>query len=358
LHAILLQCAIALATLATVELFLRTVDLRYLSDTARPGDRDTFRFDPELGWSPIPNSSANILGSHRFHVSHNSLGIRDIEQRPDGRPTILFVGDSFTWGFDAEADERFSELLRRSMPERRIVNAGVNSFGTDQQLLFMQRLWNDVQPNVVVLMFCVDNDRADNTSNVRNDGMFKPYFLRGDDGEWQMRGAPVPPPRRWYFKEYWLPRHVWLARLAVSAYIAIAHPRLTVPDPTDFLIRTMREYVEKQGATFMVAINRRDEQLEAFLKAQAIPFTSLHEAERFPYNGAHWTPEGHGLVAARLQRLLFDVGVASPTDRRLDQRDDLNRQMHPLILNLRRPWDWATMDDYLKPLQHLAIPAP
>jgi hypothetical protein len=32
------------------------------------------------------------------------------------------------------------------------------------------------QPDVVVLMVCVDNDRKDNQANLRYDGAYKPYF--------------------------------------------------------------------------------------------------------------------------------------------------------------------------------------
>ena len=44
----------------------------------------------------------------------------------------MFVGDSFVWGYDVEASERFTELLRDEFPGIRIVNAGVNAYGTDQ----------------------------------------------------------------------------------------------------------------------------------------------------------------------------------------------------------------------------------
>src|SRR5438067_11213655 len=92
-------------------------------------------------------------------------------------PTNLIVEDTFVWGNDDEAEERFTERLRAMMPGHRIVNAGVNAYGTDQELLWLKRLWNDITPNVVVLMFCTDNDRKDNSSNTRYDVHYKPYFV-------------------------------------------------------------------------------------------------------------------------------------------------------------------------------------
>jgi hypothetical protein len=314
LRGLLIYSVIGFVTLAAIEVILRVADIRYLRDAARPGDDLSFRFDAQLGWAAIPNSAATIVGSRPFHVTHNSLGIRDIEPGPPRQPTILFVGDSFAWGYDAEADQMFSHLLRQRMPRHRIVNSAIPAWGTDQELMFLQRLWNDVQPNVVVLMYCVDNDRLDNTTNVRNDGMYKPYYQRADDGQWQLRGYPLPVWRRMYFNDYWLPRNLWLARLTVSAYLAVRHPRIYVPDPTEYLVGAMRDYVEARGAKFLVGINQREPQLEAFLAAQRIPVALLDDAERFTSHGNHWTSEGHELVATRLQELFSRTGVVSPQD--------------------------------------------
>jgi hypothetical protein len=38
----------------------------------------------------------------------------------------------------------------------------------------------------VVLTFCVDNDRDDNTSSYRYRKYHKPYFVRAGEGEWQV----------------------------------------------------------------------------------------------------------------------------------------------------------------------------
>ena len=39
----------------------------------------TYQYDPELGWAPVPNSSAVITNARTIHAQHNSLGLRDIE---------------------------------------------------------------------------------------------------------------------------------------------------------------------------------------------------------------------------------------------------------------------------------------
>ena len=102
---------VTLATLAAIEVMLRVADLRILREGASERSL-TYRYDAELGWAPIPNSSSAVTTARTIHARHNSLGFRDIEFKRDDRPTMLFVGDSFVWGVDAEADERFTDLLR------------------------------------------------------------------------------------------------------------------------------------------------------------------------------------------------------------------------------------------------------
>src|SRR4051812_47921106 len=107
--------AIAIMTLAALEIVLRVADFRELREGVNERSL-SYLYDAELGWFPPPNSSSIVANARTIHVQHNSLGLRDIEFAGDARPTILFLGDSFVWGLDAEADERFSNLLRKRIP--------------------------------------------------------------------------------------------------------------------------------------------------------------------------------------------------------------------------------------------------
>jgi hypothetical protein len=304
-RAVSLQLAIIVATLAVCEIVLRVIDLRYLR-AHRVGSDRVYNYDAELGWVPIANSSLTFTGIRTINVRHNSLGLRDIEHDTTPKPTVAFVGDSFVWGYDAEADERFTEALRAKMPEHRIVNAGVTAYGTDQEYLLLKRLWSRIKPNVVVLMVCVDNDRKDNRTNSRQDGPYKPYYAL-PPGEF--RGQPVPWSRHLYFADNWLARHSWVMRVAVSAYVLIANPVVTVPDPTERLIGMMREFVESHGARFLVGLQYREPALEAMLAAQKIPYVSFDGAEHYFGDGDHWTPKGHVEVANRLMTLFAENAV-------------------------------------------------
>jgi hypothetical protein len=300
---------ITLVTLVALEGLLRLVSPRMLRDSLSERSL-TYQYDPELGWAPVPNSSADVTNVRKVHAQHNSLGLRDIEFVRDGRPAMLFIGDSFVWGLDAEANERFTDLLRGRIPGYNIVNAGVSGYGTDQEYLLLQRLWPDIQPKVVVLVFCTENDHFDNSTSVRYESYQKPYFATAADGTLVLKGQPVPKSRQVYVKENWLVRHSLLARVVVYNFVDLVHPAVDVPDPSDRLVSKIRDFVEAHGAKLIVGVQTRDDKLVAHLQAERIPFVGFDGAEAYPDpSGAHWTPNGQRLVADRLFGLLSENGL-------------------------------------------------
>jgi hypothetical protein len=293
------------ATLAALEIFLRIADFRELREGVSERSL-SYRYDAELGWAPIPNSASIATNARTVQVRHNSLGLRDEEFIPDARPTILFLGDSFVWGLDAESSERFSELLKPRIASHRILAAGVSGYGTDQEYLLLQRLWSQVKPAIVVLIFCTQNDRADNSTNIRYEGYHKPYFATAPDGSLELKGQPVPLSRLQYIREVWWVRHSWLARLANAVYLKIRYPKLDVPDPTERLVDEIARFVTVSGAKLLVGIQSTDDALMRHLRDRRISFVSFDGAPSYTGNseGGHWTPEGHKVVADRLLGLL------------------------------------------------------
>jgi hypothetical protein len=301
---------VTVLTLAALEVLLRVADFRELREGVSERSL-SYQYDAELGWMPIPGSNSVVTNARTIHAQHNSLGLRDEEFTLDAKPTIMFVGDSFVWGLDAEADERFTELLKPRIPDYKILAAGVSGFGTDQEYLLLKRLWPRVKPAVVVLIFCTQNDRDDNRSNIRYEGYQKPYFTTASDGSLLLHGQPVPKSRLQYIKEDWWVRHSWLARLVNAVYLKLHYPKLDVPDPTERLVDKMREFVEANGAKFLVGLQSTDAALVGHLQASRIPFVTFDGAAFYPdfYVGGHWTPDGHKLVADRLFSLLSESHV-------------------------------------------------
>jgi len=122
-----ISLGMALLTLAALEVVLRVADFRMLREGTTERSL-SYRYDPELGWAALPNSDSVASNVRTVHVHHNSLGLRDSEFSLDGRPTMLFLGDSFVWGLDAEPDERFTELLKPRVAGYKILSAGVSAF--------------------------------------------------------------------------------------------------------------------------------------------------------------------------------------------------------------------------------------
>jgi hypothetical protein len=302
-RAVAFQVCLALVTLAGIELFLRVADFRDVR-LIPEAFKLPYQHDPELGWAPIPNK---VTPSG---VRLNSLGLRDIELAPGAEPTILFVGDSFVYGLGVQAEDRFTDRLRRQLPGTRIVNAGVAAYGTDQEFLLLKRLWSRIEPNVVVLVVCVDNDHDDNSSNSRHGHTLKPY-LAEVDGEWQFRGLPIPRGHQYYFYNNWFAQHSALARLAIVAYTYARYPRVAVPDPTARLVGMMRDFVESRGAKFLVGLQHEDAALEPFLTSQRIPYARFDDAAVIPGDD-HWSPQGHATVAQRLMTLFAAENVLGP----------------------------------------------
>jgi hypothetical protein len=315
LHSFGVTLLVTMLTLAALEVVLRIADFRELREGVSERSL-SYRYDAELGWAPLPDSDSIVTNARTIHAHHNSLGLRDDEFRLDAKPTIMFLGDSFVWGLDVEANERFSDLLKARIPGYKILAAGVSGFGTDQEYLWLRRLWPKVKPAVVVLIFCAQNDRADNSTDLRYEDYHKPYFTIAPDGSLALQGQPVPKSRLQYIKENWWVRHSWVVRLANAAYMKLVHPKVTVPDPTERLIDKMREFVETNGAKFLVGLQATDAELVRHLQASQIPFVTLDGAELYasPSVGGHWTPEGQKFVADRLFGLLARTNVI-PTEK-------------------------------------------
>ena len=108
-------------------------------------------------------------------------------------------------------------------------------------------------------------------------------------------------------------RHSWLVRLADAVYLKLRHPAVQVPDATEGLVDKIREFVEANGAKFLVGLQTTDAALALHLEAARIPFVAFDGAAAYPGAsvGRHWTPEGHKFVAEHLLGLLSANAIAA-----------------------------------------------
>jgi hypothetical protein len=271
----------------------------------------SYRYDPELGWFPKPNSTNQFTGSRRVTVRHNSDGFRDVAHGPKAKARIAFVGDSFVWGYDAEAEERFTEKLQARLPDWEVLNLGVSGYATDQELLLLQKWFDRYRPDIVVLVYC-DNDVEENRLNLVYGDYYKPYFEQVGSRLIQ-RGVPVPKSPHYYRKEYPLLYKSQLAQMLCSWRVARAAPKhVSEVNPTLGLVLSMKSYVESKGGQFMIGFvtDLQETKKRAFCAAGNIEYLFLLDPDfatwdyLYPTQGHHWTPAGHDRVSARLEEFL------------------------------------------------------
>ena len=277
---------------------------RHLSINENVMGSAAFRYDVRLGWFPVDGSKGSFAASRVISYSHNSMGLREDEAIDSSKPIILFIGDSFTWGFDVNQYERFTELLKVRLPNYTIVNAGVNGYGTDQQFLLLQALESKLDPALVFLLYYGENDRVDNSTNQRHGGFYKPYFLQDGDSL-KLEGVPVPKGERYFFAEHSGLANIYLLRLGVKAWFKGRSPaKIYNPDPTKALLIQIAQYLDDRGVNFMMGAQSPDEAFLRLTDSLQVPFVDLSNEYRYKTYGGHWTPKGHEMVADSIE-LLF-----------------------------------------------------
>ena len=167
--------------------------------------RMVIRYHPTIGHLYVPNLKARIPHeAGGYYVQTNSLGFRsnvEFSKEHNGRPRILFFGDSYTAGDGCNNEERFAEQLGQEL-DVEVYNYGLSGSGTDQQLLVFEHFAGEIKADLIVWCVSVENveriKAAYRPSIDRVSGQRvlvpKPYFtLEGD--ELCLKNVPVPLQR-------------------------------------------------------------------------------------------------------------------------------------------------------------------
>jgi lysophospholipase L1-like esterase len=146
--------------------------------------------DPVLGRLPKPGIVVHEPGAGMFTIGEHSIRLNRNPPVAE-RPTVLAVGDSFTFGQDVGDAESWPAALERRLGSR-VVNGGVNAFGLDQTVLRAERLSELYAPDALVVGFIPHNVMRCEYSWFL--GHPKPYFTLDGDG---LRQHAPPVPRSW-----------------------------------------------------------------------------------------------------------------------------------------------------------------
>jgi lysophospholipase L1-like esterase len=150
---------------------------------------DLYISDPELLLAPNPGFEGDVRTiEYSASVRINSKGHRgpELGEKAAGELRILALGDSFTLGVQVEESETFSALLESQLSASlgrpvRVINAGVDGFGTEQSLRMAKRLDAHYDVDGAVLLFFTGNDFWENSSFSARRGM--------------NTGGMMPPPK-------------------------------------------------------------------------------------------------------------------------------------------------------------------
>lgn len=143
-------------------------------------EREYFcKFDPTLGWDPIPNLTARHERDGFSVVVHqNGFGLRAPDSLQPTRQTkqrrILVLGDSYVWGYGVEQWQVMTAPEVQTSAE--LINFGVSGYGTDQEFLFYLRQGTKFDVDEVQLVFTPYNDLEESLSAEEYD-RDKPFFV-------------------------------------------------------------------------------------------------------------------------------------------------------------------------------------
>jgi hypothetical protein len=213
--------------LLLVEVGLRLAHVGYPTG----GKELFFTWDPHTGIAPRPGAQGWWHTSeYDVPVHINSQGLRDREhalQKPPNTFRIAVLGDSFTEALQVPMEKDDSSVLERELAgcpslhgqTVEVMNFGVNSFTTAQQLLRLrEKVWQ-YSPDLVQLNFDTGNNVYKNSRALQQDP-YRPYFIEKDgklvldDSFSNASGVRA----RWLFNEFssWSIQHSHLLQVIAA----------------------------------------------------------------------------------------------------------------------------------------------
>ena len=294
--------------------------------------------DPDVARVLSPGLEGVMLGD--AEVSSNRWGMRERAYalpKRDGMVRVVLLGDSFVFGYNAPADERFGVVLEDALRERRtegsgtveVLHLGIGSWNAKSACEFARRQLSELDPDLVVQVF-VGNDLNDNTG-VRGFGVrasFDPARPERVDGR-VSRGFPSQV----HGVDEWNPLLAALDWESRHRY-----------EEVSFHVGRLARALEERGATYLF-LSQRDGHIGETLRSYVEPVLG---SGRFAYIGTdfsddpryrisaedgHWNTAGHRrmamLVFGLVERhgLLTELGLAP-----WPEAADVVREMHDASL--------------------------
>lgn len=321
---------------------------------------------PTRAYRLAPNFRGKLsTPEYRTDVIVNSRGLREDGEytaKAPGTFRILVLGDSFVAGIGVEARETFAKLAadrlnaNASAVRFEAINAGVPSYSTREEVLYLEEEGFELQPDVVLLALFIGNDIVDNT---------RTSWSRVVDGELvdgEPRTGVLPlairrilsrhshlyhflwPYQRWLlgrstedrlaekrlFAIYdrpdaassapaWQATELWIERLTrITREHNVPLGVLIIPEQLQLEPAAWEAAAKRLNAgAAEYTLERPNQRLAEMLHHLRVPIFDLLSVLRSSLPGhtlyfrsdGHWTPEGHRLVADAMVGFLQNEGL-------------------------------------------------
>jgi hypothetical protein len=134
--------------------------------------QESYQYDSKVGHRLVPGQRSY---THSFPVATNSHGLREREfpTLPErGVVRILCLGDSLTFGDGVAVEDTYPKQLEALLRKKgnakyEVINAGVPSYDTWQEVVYFQEWGVQLRPRIVVMGFYA-NDPVPRPETVKN----------------------------------------------------------------------------------------------------------------------------------------------------------------------------------------------
>jgi len=272
-------------------------------------------YDSELFYSFNPGSCVfkSVEFSNEFKI--NSLGLRDDEDSLS-QPEVIVLGDSYAMGWGVDQQESFAQRIE-TMTGKKVLNAGVSSYGTIREMMLLSRL--DTSKMKYLVIQYSDGDYEENEEFLEN-GHRLPIRTENEYHELfsEQRGAVNYYPGKFMIKSIeritlelksYFPGHEWIedeieSVMFLNAFMAASDVQLA---SVKVLLLELNNYCSSDGK-FISLLNQRisDSSPEHIKNMEMIHLESVLEPSRHCYTlDDHMNAEGHQAVAEEISKAII-----------------------------------------------------
>jgi len=273
-----------------LEIVLRLTGGNYLKGIT--DERNTlYVFHKTLGWFSVPNAAQQFTGSITINIKNNSLGFRDEEHSIEKtKSRVAVLGDSFVWGYDVEANERFTNLIKNY----EVLNWGVSGYSTDQEYLLYKELAPIYKPDITVVVYHTDDKRSNSIKTIFG-GYSKPTL----DKDLNIT-KPVLGPKITYGNN-WFVQHTYIGKLLLRVFIGFLKDDKNPYNPTIDIIRGFAKLAGSYNSKFILILTGESPELNDICMELKCIDARMPKDKYFLSYGQHWTKEGHEIIAKKLE---------------------------------------------------------